>query len=736
MIIKRLSAAFGRLTNETLHLTGGLNIIQAPNECGKSTWCAFIKAMLYGIRTSDRDKAGYLSDKTRYRPWNGAAMEGAMDIETGGLSLTIERKSEGKLPMKSFSAVYTGTAATYDGLYPDTAGDTLTGASEAVFERSAYISQAGVKISQTPELEKRISSLVTTGDESSSYTEADERLRLWLRKRRFNKSGTIPALEEALAGINKKLSFIVSALDDATSLRLEAERLKKRQTELQAELDAFDTFESQKTARRAREDLALMRARYEDIHRQLSKNGVLPDPGELTAIRGDLKALESFRTMHANAQQRLNEASIRAAATERTRAASPFDRPDGPRAVESAALLEHEIKKLSFNGISALILILVIAAATFMAIMPDFLIPAAAVAAAGILTLLWRAVRRAGLAKKLSALLSNYGVESADGLRALSIRHAETAAECAALDGDVRAAEKSLAAAEASYRSLYDILNTKLRAIAPSSTPDNAATELNRLEALMVRLQQARADVQAAESVLRAMAGSVNTDATAENEAASAPTRSRREITTDLSYITARLEELTNRYNMALGEVRAVGDPVILGSEKISAETELTAQKNQYDALSLAIETLKDANNELQSRFSPLLSETAGRIIQRLTGGRYEKLTFDKTLDVNAKASEETVSRNVLALSCGTADQIYLALRLAVCALLLPKDSACPLILDDVLANFDDERAQLALDYLKELAEERQVLLFTCHKREAAYFSGNTGVNVIKLPRS
>jgi uncharacterized protein YhaN len=76
MIIRRLTASFGRLQNETLTLDRGLNIIEAPNECGKSTWCAFIKAMLYGIRTSDRDKAGYLSDKTRYRPWSGVPMAG------------------------------------------------------------------------------------------------------------------------------------------------------------------------------------------------------------------------------------------------------------------------------------------------------------------------------------------------------------------------------------------------------------------------------------------------------------------------------------------------------------------------------------------------------------------------------------------------------------------------------------------------------------------------------------
>ncbi len=91
------------------------------------------------------------------------------------------------------------------------------------------------------------------------------------------------------------------------------------------------------------------------------------------------------------------------------------------------------------------------------------------------------------------------------------------------------------------------------------------------------------------------------------------------------------------------------------------------------------------------------------------------------------------MSRNILSLSTGTADQIYLALRLAVCALILPEENPCPLILDDALTNFDDTRAHLALDYLRDMAQERQILLFTCHRRESAYFEDDGDVNIVSL---
>ena len=46
MMIKRLDATFGKLEGESLELHDGLNVISAPNESGKSTWCAFVRAML------------------------------------------------------------------------------------------------------------------------------------------------------------------------------------------------------------------------------------------------------------------------------------------------------------------------------------------------------------------------------------------------------------------------------------------------------------------------------------------------------------------------------------------------------------------------------------------------------------------------------------------------------------------------------------------------------------------
>ena len=134
-----------------------------------------------------------------------------------------------------------------------------------------------------------------------------------------------------------------------------------------------------------------------------------------------------------------------------------------------------------------------------------------------------------------------------------------------------------------------------------------------------------------------------------------------------------------------------------------------------------ALEALEKAHSGLQARFSPALNRRAGELLAQLTGGKYDKVSLTREFDALAEEHDALLPRRALVLSRGTADQLYLAVRLAVCELVLPGEEPCPLVLDDALANFDDERMALALSTLTELGKERQILLFTCHNREAAW---------------
>ena len=99
----------------------------------------------------------------------------------------------------------------------------------------------------------------------------------------------------------------------------------------------------------------------------------------------------------------------------------------------------------------------------------------------------------------------------------------------------------------------------------------------------------------------------------------------------------------------------------------------------------------------------------------KLTDGHYDRLTISQDLSLQAGAEEESVLHTAQWRSEGTIDQMYLALRLAVSKALIP-DS--PLVLDDALVRFDDVRHAAAMEILKEEAENRQIILFTCQSRE------------------
>ena len=211
MIIKSMTACFGGLDHAHLELKDGLNIIHAPNEAGKSTWCAFIRAMLYGIPTRDRDKKGYLAEKNRYQPWSGAPMEGEMTLAWLGRDITLRRFTKGATPFGGFSAVYTDTQQPVLELTAQNCGEVLLGVGREVWERSAFVGSAPtLAIDGTPELERRINALFSSGQEDVSFSQTEAKLREWQRRRQHNRSGLIPKLEEELTQTDRTLEQIRS----------------------------------------------------------------------------------------------------------------------------------------------------------------------------------------------------------------------------------------------------------------------------------------------------------------------------------------------------------------------------------------------------------------------------------------------------------------------------------------------------------------------------------------------
>ncbi len=131
--------------------------------------------------------------------------------------------------------------------------------------------------------------------------------------------------------------------------------------------------------------------------------------------------------------------------------------------------------------------------------------------------------------------------------------------------------------------------------------------------------------------------------------------------------------------------------------------------------MELAQRTLVRAAEQLQRRIAPRIARRAQTLLEQMTFGRYDRVRLGSDLSVQSGTRQEDVLREAPWRSDGTADQLYLALRLAVAEALTPQ---APLILDDALVRFDDDRLTAALEILREQSKQRQVILFTCQERE------------------
>lgn len=634
MMIKRLDATFGKLEGESLELHDGLNVISAPNESGKSTWCAFVRAMLYGVDSSERQKAGFLPDKMRFAPWSGSAMQGSMQLESGGRDITITRTTKtASAPMREFSAVYTGTSVSVEGLNGNNAGEMLTGVSRDVFRRSAFVEQGKVAVTHSAELEKRISAIVSSGDEDCSFTETDGRLRQWQRKRRFNRHGRLPELEDELSHKKQLLAELSDAAQNRENMAAELETAKQECERIEAEV-----IESRKVVRK--EALS-----------------------SLQGVRNEVNAATERHDKAAERRDSCRAALCACAIGER--------KPEEAKAevktdLENSMKLKERSERKSSPVLAIILMILCGALVAAGFLMPDLMIHAfiaAAVALAAGIALFIRASRRKTekyeAAKQRRKILAKYKAESEADIAASIDEYLELYKNYA----EAQRAEKESAEALAVVRRRQEQAESKTLTQLDFTGGDNQAAQLSR------RLTEARAKC---------------------------------------SRISAQMAEHS-------GRLAAMGDPLVLGSEISRMEAEYAEISAEYDAIALAIDTMRKADEDIQSRFSPALGKLAAEYMQFVTDGKYDGVMLDRDFSATVHEAGGNVPHNAEYLSAGTLDLMYLAVRLAVCSLALPESANCPLIIDDALVNFDADRRRQAMALLEKIAQERQVILFACN---------------------
>jgi uncharacterized protein YhaN len=145
-------------------------------------------------------------------------------------------------------------------------------------------------------------------------------------------------------------------------------------------------------------------------------------------------------------------------------------------------------------------------------------------------------------------------------------------------------------------------------------------------------------------------------------------------------------------------------------------------------ALTLRLLTTTRARHERERQ--PDVVRAAEGHFERITGGRYARIIAPPGEASVRVETEGGASRGTDELSRGTAEQLYLALRFGLIEEFAEHAEPLPVVMDDILVNFDAVRAARAAAAIGSLAERHQVVYFTCHRWTAEMLDPDGGRTV------
>jgi len=296
--------------------------------------------------------------------------------------------------------------------------------------------------------------------------------------------------------------------------------------------------------------------------------------------------------------------------------------------------------------------------------------------------------------------------------------------------GQIRNVDQQLRDNADHQRSFGGRLNHLLASTGRRSSGDPVAD----LDNLAAELHSAEKDAQEA-AVLEARIGEmdrrvgairIELEETEQHIAKLRPSRLDPDLNARRQDLTRRLEELEtelqSRQNRLL-ECRSLCRAMAtderlsqLHEQKQARIEEIRHAARHWAALTLARRMFDEARKRYEEQRQPAVVRRASIHFHRLTGGRYRevRMPLDGS-DLHVLADGDVPPKTVGQLSRGTAEQLYLALRFGFIEEFTGHRSPLPIVMDDILVNFDPWRATAAIESLVQLSERFQILYFTCH---------------------
>lgn len=673
MKILSIEGHFGNMNGRRIDFTEGFFHEVLPNGWGKSTLCAFIRVMLYGLNTAKRDTMNALSDKTHYMPLDGQPMSGRLRVRYHGDVIVISRSTGKGGIMQDFDAYFEDTGERCSFLTAKNCGTQLIGMGEDAFLSSGFVDGTELQRSSN-ELRERMMEMAQSGDTQSRATQGLRALERWrLNLDSGNGHGTLPHIIE--------------------------NRQRLEEQAVQGQMLQEEILRQEERVKVLQETADNTRIAYDKAYRICSGN-LVTEEERLNAL-----IAQSGKSMREIASRTPQEALLRCAGEalmgyegaerlekeKRTALAQQGSRYDElleqlKHEQHEDEVMRNEMSKphVRWWALCVAFVFAVAAAATLVfdiqwgalsAYMPFILIGLTAVAIA---------VAFVGSVRKCDIPKRDFSSEKEEILRARAREDAEQQMAAAVL------------------QDAYDTLMDAVHAIDPDINTIEAAADLVRRG--QEDLQSLRRECNVLED-LKKKREALHLQSTPVGKEVE---QAREALNTSQKMLAAGQRQLAQLQ----GRAQAFGSLAQLDAERDRLEAEQQDAEWQYQAICMALDATKQEHSTLAARVSPQIADKTREYMSFLTNGEYTDVQLDTALNART-AQADGKMLDALRLSVGTRDQLYFALRLAVCAVMSNGDDPTPLLLDDPLTTFDDDHTARAVELLHEISFERQVVLLT-----------------------
>ena len=689
---------FGGLKDYTLELEQGLCYVYGANEAGKSTLCAFIAAMFYGMPGKQRG-AGLKGDSRRlYMPWHEKYMSGSITFSAEGQTYVLKRRFGSTARGDSCTLLSATDWQTIE-ITPDEIGPRFLGMGADAFHKTLFISQLGAAFTKgrEDELLTRLSNLESTGEEDASVQKAMDSLAAAAYElvTKTGRGGAIAQLDSKIEALEaetlaaaKRGEALQSLLAEVQRLQAEKETLEKSIAQTEKQKEAALAFAAYTERRKQREDRQQLKSRLQDAQKeQESAAQRLQESKAKQKLFSGVQSMTQETIVHL-AEQETEKQQLLAKETEKQSLSD-----------EIAALQQERETASRQVGKGVNIFMLIVAVLVLCIGVAGGFLVSPVLYALGLVAVFLGAVACMGCSgrKKAKEELQRMDIQIAEKEKSLAaMRQTYTEERLRQLTEDIqavyRAAEvDTLSALSAKIESAKQ-LDYELKTV---------RNEMRQTEETIKRLQQQLdAAPQPAEEAEQSYTGD------------NAQTLEQR--LTEQRHRLMESERLLAQYNARLENSTAgTRSYAVIESELEEAKAHRTELAERYEAIMLAYSALQTCAEDLKNNFAPALNKRLSELLNTMTMGRYcdAKMTDDYALKMKEPNGTDVLEAEYV--SAGTFELFYFALRLAVLHTLT--DKAPLLVLDDAFLQMDEKRRRAAFEtLLSEPAE--QILYFSCHR--------------------